>query len=62
MVCVSFFSDVTVFSQPNLDLNHHADQSLKSFCEWQRGLYEDHSETNIDLGLSQHDNAVLVTG
>ncbi|XP_017573388.1 A disintegrin and metalloproteinase with thrombospondin motifs 18 isoform X1 [Pygocentrus nattereri] len=37
-----------------LSINHHADQSLNSFCQWQSGL----------LGKSgkRHDHAILLTG
>ncbi|XP_041850705.1 A disintegrin and metalloproteinase with thrombospondin motifs 18 isoform X3 [Melanotaenia boesemani] len=37
-----------------LNLNHHADQSLNSFCQWQSGL--------VGKGGKRHDHAVLLTG
>lgn len=37
--------------QLGLSINHHADQSLNSFCQWQSGL----------IG-KRHDHAVLLTG
>lgn len=40
--------------QLGLSINHHADQSLNSFCQWQSGL----------MGKSgkRHDHAILLTG
>ncbi|KAM7014738.1 A disintegrin and metalloproteinase with thrombospondin motifs 18 isoform 1-T1 [Tautogolabrus adspersus] len=37
-----------------LTINHHADQSLNSFCQWQSGL--------MGKGGKRHDHAVLLTG
>ncbi|KAG7258627.1 hypothetical protein CRUP_011942 [Coryphaenoides rupestris] len=37
-----------------LTINHHADQSLNSFCQWQSGL--------VGKGGQRHDHAVLLTG
>ncbi|XP_016887811.1 A disintegrin and metalloproteinase with thrombospondin motifs 18 isoform X1 [Cynoglossus semilaevis] len=37
-----------------LNINHHADQSLNSFCQWQSGL--------LGKGGRRHDHAVLLTG
>ncbi|XP_027871688.1 A disintegrin and metalloproteinase with thrombospondin motifs 18 isoform X1 [Xiphophorus couchianus] len=37
-----------------LNINHHADQSLNSFCQWQSGL--------VGKGGKRHDHAVLLTG
>ncbi|KAM4602429.1 A disintegrin and metalloproteinase with thrombospondin motifs 18 [Polymixia lowei] len=37
-----------------LSINHHADQSLNSFCQWQSGL--------VGKGGKRHDHAVLLTG
>uniref|UniRef100_A0AAQ5YK27 ADAM metallopeptidase with thrombospondin type 1 motif, 18 n=1 Tax=Amphiprion ocellaris TaxID=80972 RepID=A0AAQ5YK27_AMPOC len=37
-----------------LTINHHADQSLNSFCQWQSGL--------VGKGGKRHDHAVLLTG
>ncbi|XP_072574335.1 A disintegrin and metalloproteinase with thrombospondin motifs 18 [Paramormyrops kingsleyae] len=37
-----------------LSINHHADQSLNSFCQWQSGL--------IGNNGKRHDHAVLLTG
>ncbi|XP_072451946.1 A disintegrin and metalloproteinase with thrombospondin motifs 18 isoform X1 [Chiloscyllium punctatum] len=39
---------------PGLVINHHADQSLNSFCQWQSGLMEKNGK--------RHDHAVLLTG
>lgn len=40
--------------QLGLTINHHADQSLNSFCQWQSGL--------VGKGGKRHDHAVLLTG
>lgn len=40
--------------QLGLNINHHADQSLNSFCQWQSGL--------VGKGGKRHDHAVLLTG
>ncbi|XP_041357696.1 A disintegrin and metalloproteinase with thrombospondin motifs 6-like [Gigantopelta aegis] len=46
--------------QKDLQINHHADRSLDSFCKWQRDI-------NVNLtykpgdGIAHHDNAVLIT-
>ncbi|KAJ8417741.1 hypothetical protein AAFF_G00225840 [Aldrovandia affinis] len=37
-----------------LSINHHADQSLNSFCQWQSGL--------MGRNGKRHDHAVLLTG
>uniref|UniRef100_A0A3Q2DPN2 ADAM metallopeptidase with thrombospondin type 1 motif, 18 n=1 Tax=Cyprinodon variegatus TaxID=28743 RepID=A0A3Q2DPN2_CYPVA len=37
-----------------LNINHNADQSLNSFCQWQSGL--------VGKGGKRHDHAVLLTG
>ncbi|XP_067105314.1 LOW QUALITY PROTEIN: A disintegrin and metalloproteinase with thrombospondin motifs 18 [Osmerus mordax] len=37
-----------------LSINHHADQSLNSFCQWQSGL--------MGKNGKRHDHAVLLTG
>ncbi|XP_061749570.1 A disintegrin and metalloproteinase with thrombospondin motifs 18-like [Nerophis ophidion] len=37
-----------------LTINHHADHSLNSFCQWQSGL--------VGKGGKRHDHAVLLTG
>ncbi|XP_072527494.1 A disintegrin and metalloproteinase with thrombospondin motifs 18 [Salminus brasiliensis] len=37
-----------------LSINHHADQSLNSFCQWQSGLLGKNSK--------RHDHAILLTG
>uniref|UniRef100_A0A3P9MFP5 ADAM metallopeptidase with thrombospondin type 1 motif 18 n=1 Tax=Oryzias latipes TaxID=8090 RepID=A0A3P9MFP5_ORYLA len=37
-----------------LTVNHHADQSLNSFCQWQSGL--------VGKGGKRHDHAILLTG
>uniref|UniRef100_A0A1A8BNC5 ADAM metallopeptidase with thrombospondin type 1 motif, 18 n=1 Tax=Nothobranchius kadleci TaxID=1051664 RepID=A0A1A8BNC5_NOTKA len=37
-----------------LNINHHADQSLNSFCQWQSGL--------VGKGGKRHDHAILLTG
>lgn len=40
--------------QLGLSINHHADQSLNSFCQWQSGL--------IGKNGKRHDHAILLTG
>lgn len=40
--------------QLGLTINHHADQSLNSFCQWQSGL--------VGKSGKRHDHAVLLTG
>uniref|UniRef100_A0A3B5MH38 Uncharacterized protein n=1 Tax=Xiphophorus couchianus TaxID=32473 RepID=A0A3B5MH38_9TELE len=49
--------------QPNLEINHHADKSLDSFCKWQRSILSHHSSGNSipENGMAHHDNAVLIT-
>lgn len=47
-LCLSFHF------QLGLTINHHADQSLNSFCQWQSGL--------VGKGGKRHDHAVLLTG
>ncbi|XP_037548481.1 A disintegrin and metalloproteinase with thrombospondin motifs 6 [Nematolebias whitei] len=48
--------------QPNLEINHHADKSLDSFCKWQRSILSHHSSGSIpENGMAHHDNAVLIT-
>uniref|UniRef100_A0A8B9GS02 ADAM metallopeptidase with thrombospondin type 1 motif, 18 n=1 Tax=Astyanax mexicanus TaxID=7994 RepID=A0A8B9GS02_ASTMX len=37
-----------------LSINHHADQSLNSFCQWQSGL--------LGKNGKRHDHAILLTG
>uniref|UniRef100_A0A669AWT0 ADAM metallopeptidase with thrombospondin type 1 motif 6 n=1 Tax=Oreochromis niloticus TaxID=8128 RepID=A0A669AWT0_ORENI len=32
--------------QPNLEINHHADKSLDSFCKWQKSILSHHSNGN----------------
>ncbi|KAL5016574.1 hypothetical protein ScPMuIL_006163 [Solemya velum] len=44
--------------QPNLKLSHHADQSLDSFCRWQKSI---NTANSNEQGIAHHDNAVLVT-
>ncbi|XP_041133358.1 A disintegrin and metalloproteinase with thrombospondin motifs 6-like [Polyodon spathula] len=46
--------------QPNLEINHHADKSLDSFCKWQKTL-NTQSQDSKASGIPHHDNAVLVT-
>ncbi|XP_020651241.3 A disintegrin and metalloproteinase with thrombospondin motifs 16 isoform X1 [Pogona vitticeps] len=40
--------------QPGLMINHHADHTLSSFCQWQSGL--------VGKDGSRHDHAILLTG
>ncbi|KAM4689252.1 A disintegrin and metalloproteinase with thrombospondin motifs 16 [Discoglossus pictus] len=40
--------------QPGLVINHHADHTLSSFCQWQSGL--------MGKDGSRHDHAILLTG
>ncbi|MED6282883.1 A disintegrin and metalloproteinase with thrombospondin motifs 6, partial [Characodon lateralis] len=49
--------------QPNLEINHHADKSLDSFCKWQKSILSHHSSGNSipENGMAHHDNAVLIT-
>ncbi|XP_054612641.1 A disintegrin and metalloproteinase with thrombospondin motifs 6 isoform X2 [Dunckerocampus dactyliophorus] len=49
--------------QPNLEINHHADKSLDSFCKWQKSILSHHSHGNSipENGMAHHDNAVLIT-
>lgn len=49
--------------QPNLEINHHADKSLDSFCKWQKSILSHHSDGNTipENGIAHHDNAVLIT-
>nr|XP_061800302.1 A disintegrin and metalloproteinase with thrombospondin motifs 6-like [Nerophis lumbriciformis] len=50
--------------QPNLEINHHADKSLDSFCKWQKSILSHHSDGGNSIpenGMAHHDNAVLIT-
>ncbi|KAM7076979.1 A disintegrin and metalloproteinase with thrombospondin motifs 6 isoform 5-T6 [Ciconia maguari] len=49
--------------QPNLEINHHADKSLDSFCKWQKSILAHQSDGNTipENGIAHHDNAVLIT-
>ncbi|XP_075302781.1 A disintegrin and metalloproteinase with thrombospondin motifs 6-like isoform X3 [Opisthocomus hoazin] len=49
--------------QPNLEINHHADKSLDSFCKWQKSILSHQSDGNSipENGIAHHDNAVLIT-
>lgn len=49
--------------QPDLEINHHADKSLDSFCRWQRSILSGHGGANgvPETGVAHHDNAVLIT-
>ncbi|KAM9735689.1 LOW QUALITY PROTEIN: A disintegrin and metalloproteinase with thrombospondin motifs 6 [Menidia menidia] len=49
--------------QPNLEINHHADKSLDSFCKWQKSILSHHGGGNSipENGVAHHDNAVLIT-
>ncbi|XP_067914831.1 A disintegrin and metalloproteinase with thrombospondin motifs 16 isoform X2 [Heterodontus francisci] len=40
--------------QPGLLINHHADRTLNSFCQWQSGL--------VGKDGNRHDHAILLTG
>uniref|UniRef100_A0A4W3HNI1 ADAM metallopeptidase with thrombospondin type 1 motif 16 n=1 Tax=Callorhinchus milii TaxID=7868 RepID=A0A4W3HNI1_CALMI len=40
--------------QPGLLINHHADRTLNSFCQWQSGL--------VSKEGNRHDHAILLTG
>lgn len=52
-----------VVLQPNLEINHHADKSLDSFCKWQKSILSHQSDGNTipENGIAHHDNAVLIT-
>ena len=56
---------VDFFFQPNLEITHHADRSLESFCRWQQSINPPvEGSVDIepeDLGIAHHDNAVLIT-
>ncbi|KAK9403660.1 A disintegrin and metalloproteinase with thrombospondin motifs 16-like [Crotalus adamanteus] len=45
---------LTVLNMPGLVINHHADHTLSSFCQWQSGL--------MGKDGSRHDHAILLTG
>ncbi|XP_051907800.1 A disintegrin and metalloproteinase with thrombospondin motifs 6 isoform X1 [Hippocampus zosterae] len=50
--------------QPNLEINHHADKSLDSFCKWQKSILSHHGDSGNSIpenGMAHHDNAVLIT-
>ncbi|XP_033106788.1 A disintegrin and metalloproteinase with thrombospondin motifs 6-like isoform X2 [Anneissia japonica] len=47
-----------VEDQPDLDINHHAEHSLSSFCNWQE---LNNVENATEDGIAHHDNAVLIT-
>lgn len=57
------FPGAICFLQPNLEINHHADKSLDSFCKWQKSILSHHSNGNSipENGMAHHDNAVLIT-
>ncbi|KAK7895515.1 hypothetical protein WMY93_020840 [Mugilogobius chulae] len=54
---------VNIIVPPNLEINHHADKSLDSFCKWQKSILSHHSNGNSipENGMAHHDNAVLIT-
>uniref|UniRef100_A0A8C7FUJ5 ADAM metallopeptidase with thrombospondin type 1 motif 6 n=1 Tax=Oncorhynchus kisutch TaxID=8019 RepID=A0A8C7FUJ5_ONCKI len=45
--------------QPNLEINHHADKSLDSFCKWQKSILSHQGDGNSipENGMAHHDNA-----
>lgn len=49
--------------QANLEINHHADKSLDSFCKWQKSILSHQGDGNSipENGIAHHDNAVLIT-
>ncbi|KAK7120197.1 hypothetical protein R3I94_020263 [Phoxinus phoxinus] len=49
--------------QLNLEINHHADKSLDSFCKWQKSILSHQGDGNSipENGIAHHDNAVLIT-
>ncbi|XP_051539220.1 A disintegrin and metalloproteinase with thrombospondin motifs 6-like [Myxocyprinus asiaticus] len=49
--------------QHNLEINHHADKSLDSFCKWQKSILSHQGDGNSipENGIAHHDNAVLIT-
>ncbi|XP_076815322.1 A disintegrin and metalloproteinase with thrombospondin motifs 6-like isoform X1 [Clavelina lepadiformis] len=48
--------------QPDLQISHHGDQTLNSFCRWQSGININGTSAASESGLAHHDNAVLITG
>ena len=64
VVCSDCFVMCAVCSiQPNLEINHHADKSLDSFCKWQKSILSHQGDGNSipENGMAHHDNAVLIT-
>lgn len=59
----SLYSLLLSVLQPNLEINHHADKSLDSFCKWQKSLLSHQGDGNSipENGVAHHDNAVLIT-
>uniref|UniRef100_A0A8C1QNC2 ADAM metallopeptidase with thrombospondin type 1 motif, 6 n=1 Tax=Cyprinus carpio TaxID=7962 RepID=A0A8C1QNC2_CYPCA len=49
--------------QLDLEINHHADKSLDSFCKWQKSILSHQGDGNSipENGIAHHDNAVLIT-
>ncbi|TRY68193.1 hypothetical protein DNTS_027843 [Danionella cerebrum] len=54
---------LSVMNIPNLEINHHADKSLDSFCKWQKSILSHQGDGNSipENGIAHHDNAVLIT-
>ncbi|XP_050400756.1 A disintegrin and metalloproteinase with thrombospondin motifs 6 [Patella vulgata] len=48
--------------QSGLEISHHADRSLDSFCKWQQTINgPEDRESGNRKGIAHHDNAVLIT-
>ena len=55
---------VIALFQTNLEINHHADKSLDSFCKWQKSILSHQGGDGNSIpenGIAHHDNAVLIT-
>ncbi|XP_077866750.1 A disintegrin and metalloproteinase with thrombospondin motifs 6 [Saccoglossus kowalevskii] len=53
---------IIIVDQVNLEINHHADKSLDSFCKWQKSINPAlDSKAVLEDGIAHHDNAILIT-
>lgn len=46
--------------QPNLQISHHAGQTLSSFCKWQETIKQNENSI-LSYAENHHDNAILLT-